>query len=117
MRNLGGAVGIAGINTWINDRTNDHWERLTEHLTTADPRLQTWMTQVNQHMSLTSSDPARAEHRALAKLAGTVMREAVTMAFADSFHIMAMLFLGALIFVPLLHRPKTMSPAAQEAAH
>ncbi len=117
MRNLGGAVGIAGVNTWLNDRTNVHWMRLTEGLTTADPRLQTWMQNVNHHMSTAASDPGLANHRALALLAGTVRREATTMAFADSFHIMAMLFLGALFFVPLLHRPKMMSAIAREAAH
>jgi DHA2 family multidrug resistance protein len=117
MRNLGGAVGIACINTWINSRTNDHWHRLSEHLTTSNPRLQTWLHNVTQHMVPATSDRGLADHRALSLLAGTVRREAVTMAFADSFHLMALLFIAALIFVPLLHRPKVASPKAQEAAH
>jgi DHA2 family multidrug resistance protein len=117
MRNLGGAVGIACINTWLNDRTNDHWHRLTEHLTTADPQLQTWLHNVTQHLAPSAADAGLIDHRALSMLAGTVRTEAVTMAFADSFHLMAMLFLAGLIFVPLLHRPKVASAKAQEAAH
>ncbi len=117
MRNLGGAIGIACINTWINDRTNKHWHDLAGQLTTANPRLQTWLQNVTHHFTGTESDPGLIDHRALATLANTVRREAVTMAFADSFHLMALLFLGALIFVPLLKKPQAATAAAKEAAH
>ncbi len=117
MRNLGGAIGIACINTWLNDRTNLHWHRLTEHLTTGDLRVQTWLHNVNLNLSGSKVDPGLIDHRALALLAGKVRAEAVTMAFADVFYLMAALFLGALIFVPLLQRPKPVTAAAKEAAH
>jgi DHA2 family multidrug resistance protein len=117
MRNLGGAIGIACINTWINDRTNKHWHDMAGQLTTANPRLQTWLANVTQHFTGTESDPGLIDHRALATLANTVRREAVTMAFADSFHLMAVLFLGALVFVPLLKRTAPATAATKEAAH
>jgi DHA2 family multidrug resistance protein len=118
MRNLGGAIGIACINTWINDRTNKHYQDLANRVTTADPQVQTWLANVTQHFTGTQSDPGLVDARALATLANTVRREAVTMAFADSFHLMAMLFFVSLVFVPLLRQPKaTPSPAAQAEAH
>jgi DHA2 family multidrug resistance protein len=117
MRNLGGAIGIACINTWINSRTNKHWHDLAGHLTTANPRLQSWLANVTRHVSPTGADAASSAHQALAILAQTVRKEAVTMAFADVFYLMAMLFFGALIFVPLLKRPAAVSLAAKEAAH
>jgi DHA2 family multidrug resistance protein len=117
MRNLGGAVGIACVNTWLNDRTNQHWHRLTENLTTANPRVQAWLGHVDQRMGSLGGGPVLLDHRSLALLAQTVRREAVTMAFADSFHLMALLFLGALIFVPLLRASGAPSAAVQEAAH
>jgi len=117
MRNLGGAIGIACINTWINDRTNKHWHDLADHLTTASPQVQTWLANVVNHISTSGADPALITKRALAVLAGKVRAEAVTMAFADTFYLMAMLFFGALIFVPLLRRPAPVSAAAKEAAH
>jgi DHA2 family multidrug resistance protein len=117
MRNLGGAIGIACINTWINDRTNKHWHDLASNLTTANPRLQTWLTNVTAQTATTGSDPGLNTQRALAILAHTVNKEAVTMAFADTFYLMTLLFLGALIFVPLLQRPQPVSAAAKEAAH
>src|SRR5579864_3132081 len=39
MRNLGGAIGIAASSTILNDRTNLHFLRLGEHLTTANPAV------------------------------------------------------------------------------
>ena len=117
MRNLGGAIGIACINTWINDRTNKHWHDLADHLTTADPRAQSWLANVANHIAASGADPAQVTRRALAILAEKVRAEAVTMAFADAFYLMAMLFFGALIFVPLLRRPALISAAAKEAAH
>ncbi len=117
MRNLGGAIGIACINTWLNDRTNLHWHRLAEHLTTANPQAQSWLANVTAHLTSSGADPGLVSHQALALLAQTVRKEAVTMAFADVFHLMALLFLGTLIFIPLLQRPKPISAAAKEAAH
>ncbi len=55
--------------------------------------------------------------RSLAVLANFVRKQAVTMAFADVFWLMAMLFFGALVFVPLLKRPKAPSAAAKLEAH
>ena len=118
MRNLGGAIGIAAINTWLNDRTNLHWHRLAENLTTANPRVQTWLGQVDHHTGALGGGPGLIDHRSLALLAQTVRREAVTMAFADSFHLMAMLFIAALIFLPFLKKVAGPAPAAaREAAH
>jgi DHA2 family multidrug resistance protein len=117
MRNLGGAIGIACINTWINARTNLHWSRITEQMSTADLRAQSWLANVTAHVSDSGADPALISHRALAILAGKVRAEAVTMAFADVFYLMAVLFIGALIFVPLLQKPKPVTAAAKEAAH
>ncbi len=117
MRNLGGAIGIACINTWINGRTNKHWHDLAANVTAANPRVQTWLGNVASHIGSVGADPGINAQRALAILAQTVRKEAVTMAFADTFYLMAMLFLGALVFVPLLQRTAPASAAAKEAAH
>ena len=39
------------------------------------------------------------------------------MAFADVFYLMAALFIAALIFIPLLQKPKPVTAAAKEAEH
>jgi DHA2 family multidrug resistance protein len=117
MRNLGGAIGIACINTWINARTNKHWHDLADHLTTASPLAQRWLANTAAHLASSGADPAQLARRSLAILAGKMRAEAVTMAFADAFYLMALLFFGALVFVPLLRRPMPVSAAAKAAAH
>ncbi|MGH6879799.1 MAG: DHA2 family efflux MFS transporter permease subunit, partial [Hypericibacter sp.] len=46
MRNLGGAIGIAGCATILNDRTNLHFLRLAEHLNATNTALTELMAQV-----------------------------------------------------------------------
>jgi DHA2 family multidrug resistance protein len=112
MRNLGGAIGIACVNTWVNSRTNKHWHDLASHVTNANPRVQSWLGHVTSHLAPTSADAPR---RALDLLARRVDQQAVTMAFADVFHLMAVLFFVTLILVPLLRRPTAASGAVAEA--
>jgi MFS transporter, DHA2 family, multidrug resistance protein len=115
--NLGGTIGIACINTWINDRTNKHWHDLADNLTTANPRVHAWLANVMNHIGSSGADPSLTAQRALTILAGKIRVEAIAMAFADAFYLMALLFFGTLIFVPLLRRPVLASATVKEAAH
>jgi DHA2 family multidrug resistance protein len=117
MRNLGGAIGIACINTWINDRTNLHWLRLNESLPVGGPELNTWLTQVTGHMQGATSDTILANDRAVGVLAQLTRREAATMAFSDTLWMMSVLFFAALLLVPLLRRSAKPSQAAATEAH
>jgi MFS transporter, DHA2 family, multidrug resistance protein len=105
LRNLGGAIGIAGINSVLNDRTNLHWLRLNENLPPGSPALQGWINNVTSHMHQSTSDGVAAGARAISVLAHTVQREASTLAFADTLRIMSVVFFAALLLVPLLPRP------------
>ncbi len=116
MRNLGGAIGIAAINTWLNDRTNLHWSRLTENLHAGDPRVQAWLQHASAQVATAGADPGVTHQRALDLLAQTVRQEAVTLAFADVFWLIAVLFLAMLLFTPLLQSPKA-APAPSADAH
>ena len=56
MRNLGGAVGLAGLTTILNDRTDLHLERLHEAITFARrPAVET-LDQLTQHFHNFGSD-------------------------------------------------------------
>lgn len=104
VRNLGGAVGIACVNTWLNARTNLHWSRLVEVMPNGSPALERWLGAVRRQLGTLTGDAAVGSRQAIAVLAGTIRREAVTMAFADVFLIMATLFASALVVVLLLPR-------------
>jgi len=111
-RNLGGAIGIACVNTWLNDRTNFHWLRLCENLTGGRPLLGAWLDTLSGHMERVVPGPGLADPRALATLSSLTRREAATMAYADVLWLMAVLFFGTLILVPLVRVPQR--PAASE---
>ncbi len=83
MRNLGGAIGLAVLNTQITERTVLHSQRLSEHITTANPvAVATLEGLSSRFSSLLSADPDLAALKTLKRL---VMREAMTLTFADMF--------------------------------
>ncbi len=112
MRNLGGAVGLALINTVVLWRFNLHWSRLAEH---ANPGL----AQVQQRLdamsalaaSRGSADPDAAAFRQLGQL---VQQQSLVMSYADCFTLLTFLFVAAACVPFLLRRPPTFESAPAE---
>jgi DHA2 family multidrug resistance protein len=100
MRNLGGAVGIAVVNTWLGDETRIHVARTGESLGAATARAPDVVAAIAGRIGQTVSDPARAFQLAQGEFARVVGREALTSAFNESFQTMAWIFLAALVLVP-----------------
>lgn len=107
-RNLGGAVGLAIINTILNDRTDLHISRLHDKVywgnATAVDTLNT-MTQRFQGMG-------DASLMALKQLNQIVHRQAVVMGYADAFMMMTVFFLALSTLVVFVDRPKVMGAAS-----
>ncbi len=96
MRTLGGAIGIAGCGTILNDRANLHFLRLAEHLNATN----TAMTSMLRH----GADSGIGRAMALRQLWTLTMREAQTQTYADAF-LALMACLGiATILVPLMRK-------------
>ena len=110
MRNLGGAVGIAVVNTWLIDFTRGHTASLSAALGEQPDRAMEAMRGLAQQAQGLTSDPSRAFAMAEAVMGRIVGREAATLAFADTYRLMAFLFLAALIIVPFA------KPAPQQGA-
>jgi DHA2 family multidrug resistance protein len=100
MRNLGGAIGIALVNTWLQDNARLHMLRLGEALGNAGRNGGELIEALARHASTVTPDPARALAIAQALAGRIVQREALTLAFNDVFRIMALLFVAALVLVP-----------------
>jgi DHA2 family multidrug resistance protein len=100
MRNLGGAIGIAVVNTWLLDFTREHMLRLSEGLGQAPARAAEVVQGLAQHASGWTPDAGRAMAMAQSEMGRIVSRQAMTLAFADTYRLMAWLFLAALIIVP-----------------
>ena len=107
-RNLGGAVGLAALNTVLNDRTDLHLARLHESVGWGRQPAQEMLTKLTAHFQDFGSD---AQTMALRQLMGLARQQGVVMAFADVFLMLAVLFavFGALAVV--MRRPAAI-PAA-----
>lgn len=109
-RNLGGAVGLAFINTFLNERQDLHMARLREHVV--------WGRQVAEERlaSMTQAFSARlgsdAELAAIKQMAGQLRGQGLLLAFGDLFFALAILFCAILLLVPLVQRPRQGAGAA-----
>lgn len=110
MRNLGGAVGLAIINTVLTTRTDVHMFQLKERITWGRPIAEETLQGMTQAFS--SALGSDAQQAALKKILGLVQREAMVLAFSDIFLMLSVFFLIAIFFVPLLERPRMDASAA-----
>jgi DHA2 family multidrug resistance protein len=111
MRNLGGAIGLALLNTLATDRTALHVEYLRAQVSWARPAAVDTLAQIEH--GLAAAKGAAAHLAALKQVAGMVMREALTMAYNDCLAWMAVAFFVAIPLTFLLARPQ--AGAAAEA--
>jgi DHA2 family multidrug resistance protein len=105
MRNLGGAVGIAVVNTWLADNTRLHVQRFGEALGQPGGRGAEFLTGLAARIGHTTSDASQALLMAQGEMARVVARQSLTLAFNDVFRLMAWIFLIALIMVPFCKPP------------
>lgn len=111
MRNLGGAIGIAVVNTWLNENARIQAARMGESLGDAGRHAPDMVAGLTQRMSQLTSDPIHAAQLARAQLSGLVSRYALTSAFEEVFRTMAWLFLVALVMVPFCRPVPNAAPA------
>jgi MFS transporter, DHA2 family, multidrug resistance protein len=101
MRNLGGAIGLAGINTWFNDRMDLHLTRLHEAVNTASIPAAETLAALSARFQ--GSD---AHVMALKELMAIVRRQAAVMSYADVFLMLTVLFLSLAALGLVMKRPK-----------
>jgi DHA2 family multidrug resistance protein len=116
MRNLGGAIGIAVVNTWLGDQARIHATRIGESLGADGAKAPDFVAGVTRHLGQMITDPAQALLVTQAELARVVSRAALTSAFDEVFQIMAWVFAGALLLAPFCSpNPRTGDPLPKAA--
>ncbi len=101
-RNLGGAVGLAMINTILNKRLDLHLARLHEQVAWGRPAADETLSKLTQQMARFGSDAPLA---ATKKLAQIVRMQATVMAIADVFLALTVLFLLIVLLTPIMRKP------------
>jgi DHA2 family multidrug resistance protein len=100
MRNLGGAIGIAVVNTWLIDFTREQASRLSAAVGETPDAALGAIQGLSQMAGAWTADASRALEMAQAIMGRIVGREAATVAFEDTYRLMAWMFLAALVIVP-----------------
>jgi DHA2 family multidrug resistance protein len=101
-RNLGGAVGLALLSTFLDHREQLHWNRLAAAADPARPEVGHVLdTLAARFAGLLPGDPDLAALRQVALL---VEREAMVLTFNDAFLLVGALLLASALGALLLHR-------------
>ena len=102
-RNLGGAVGLALINTLLNDRWDLHLARLHERFTWTNTAVLERLDTMRRQFEALGGD---AGAQALKAMANTVRVQGLLMSFSDVFLVLTGLFLAMACATPLIRRPR-----------
>jgi len=106
VRNIGGALGLALVNTLIHERSWLHWQMLSESVRPGDPQVQA--------MLATGRAVTGSEAGAMSLLTQQMQQQVAVMTYGDMFALVAMTMASVLLILPLIRAPK--GPPSAEAA-
>src|SRR5215813_3813142 len=114
MRNMGGAVGLAALNTVLDDRMDLHITRLHEAVTwSRGAATETLANMTARFQNLSSDAPAMA----LKQLTQYVHQQAAVMAFADVFLMLTVVFVAIAVGGLAMKRPAPPPAGAGAGGH
>jgi len=103
MRNLGGAIGIAGCGTILNDRTNLHFARIAETLNATNTEAMGALQSLSERYATAfNGDTTLGQTAAYKQLWHLVYREALTQTFADAFQLISIALFAMVMLAPLM---------------
>jgi MFS transporter, DHA2 family, multidrug resistance protein len=106
LRNIGGAAGIALIQTILARDRQEHFNVLGAHVNVYSDATRAMFEGMRAAFIARGADMATATERAYAALFGTVQKQAAMMAFIDGFMVLAVVFLLMTPLVFLMKKPR-----------
>jgi DHA2 family multidrug resistance protein len=116
MRNLGGAIGIAVVNTWLQDNARIETARIGEALGHSAQAATDTVAGLAQRLAASTPDSAQALQLAQKLFGHAVGQQALALAFDDVFRLMAWMFVAALVMVPFA-KSASSAPASAAEVH
>jgi MFS transporter, DHA2 family, multidrug resistance protein len=105
MRNLGGAIGTAAIETFFTKREQFHSAIITPSVSLLEPATRNRLADLQQYfMAHGYPDPAGALHRAIIAVGETIRAQATIMGYADCFALLGVVLIIAILPVALLRK-------------
>jgi MFS transporter, DHA2 family, multidrug resistance protein len=106
MRNLGGAIGIAALQTLLTKREQYHSNVLMQSVSMFEQATRTRLDQLTQYfMNHGVIDRVDAAHRAYVAIGNVVQKQAFILAFSDTFYLLGVALIIALIAALMLKKP------------
>jgi MFS transporter, DHA2 family, multidrug resistance protein len=102
-RNLGGAVGLAAINTLLGWRTDLHMERLRENISWGRSQVDEAIAGMTQSLAPLGSDAGLG---ALKQMSRLVRREGLVMGISDVFLALTVMFVALSVLAMLMQKPR-----------
>jgi DHA2 family multidrug resistance protein len=115
-RNIGGSSGIAMVTTMLARRAQFHQSVLVSHMTPYDAPYREALARTAVAVQSAGGSGPDAGAAAHGILYGTVLRQSSMLAFADTFWIMAVLFVAVVPLMFLMKRTRGAGDSAG-AAH
>jgi len=112
MRNLGGAIGLAALNTVLNDRMDLHLARLHEAVSWSRGPATDMLANLTAHFSDFGSN---AQAMALKQMSLMARQEATVMSFSDVFLLLTVLFVALAALGLIMKRPAAPAGAVANA--
>ena len=109
MRNLGGAIGIAALQTLLTKREQYHSNVLSQSVSVFEQATRTRLDQLTQYFTSHGvSDHLDATHRAYVAIGHVVQKQAFILAFSDTFYALGAALIVALLAGLLLRKPDSL---------
>src|SRR6476659_7092880 len=106
MRNLGGAVGIAMLQTFLTKREQIHSTVLNQSVSLLEQATRTRIDQLTQYfLDHGIADRTEASHEAVVAIGHIVQKQAFILAFSDTFYLIGAALIVALMAALLLKKP------------
>jgi MFS transporter, DHA2 family, multidrug resistance protein len=105
MRNLGGAIGVAVIETFVTKREQFHSFIVNQHVSLLQPATRDRLGQMQPYfLARGVAGPAEALHQAIIAMGHEIRAQATIMGYADCFALLGIVLLAAILPVALLRK-------------
>lgn len=105
LRNLGGAIGTAAIETFFTQREQYHSFIINSHVSLLEPATQSRLSSMQQFFMVHGvPDPVEAMHRAVIAVGETIRAQATVMGYSDCFALIGVILVGAAVSIAVLRK-------------
>ena len=115
VRNLGGSIGIAGIQALLSQRQQFHQARYVEQLNPLNLNYSNAVQALANNLAGHGVPPEQSTTAAIAEIYRQLVQQTMMLSYIDAFHAMMIIIFASLPLVLLLRKPQKGTRAQMEA--